>query len=474
MKKLYILPILAFLIIFLSENSVADSKVDLSLSKNMLIIQSGYSDAIDVTITNKQSITDIFTISILAPPDFKGSISKLKDNLLIHPNSHETTKIIFTIPNCTTSSLVQFTISATSVNDKSVSVSQNFNLQIQGYITCLSSVNLEKDELNPSETVVINSEVRNLVSYAITNNFLDVIISKNGKEVFKESNQLFIPAKSSKIYSTNYTFDKYAEDGIYDINVFLKGEDGSIIDSKSTNVKVNGIKNIVSFVNEENYLLVKKFTITFKNEGNVLSEAKVYENSIPSYLDLFFSSQTPILDKSSYDGKVIYSWQIPPLKPGEYFVIRYGISFINIWTVGIVLAIVLFVIYINFYSVTVRKSYNLKGALEKGKEISVSLEISNKGYGEVKEMVIKDKIPSIVALQESFETMKPIVRKLTDGLELTWRISSMKPHEVRILTYKIKPVMDIIGTLNLPKAKVTFEGRRGRKIVRYSNSVVVK
>jgi hypothetical protein len=74
---------------------------------------------------------------------------------------------------------------------------------------------------------------------------------------------------------------------------------------------------------------------------------------------------------------------------------------------------------------------------------------------------------------DRFDTMKPVIRKAGTGTELTWKIKTLNPREERVLTYRIKPVVDIVGTMRLPKASMNYLDRKQRKKAVASKVVII-
>ena len=83
----------------------------------------------------------------------------------------------------------------------------------------------------------------------------------------------------------------------------------------------------------------------------------------------------------------------------------------------------------------------------------------------------RDVIPSNFSIVSKFETVKPVIRKIARGIELVWRVGSLKPHEERVLHYTLKPTEEEIPRrTSLPSA--IMKALRGRSIlVKRSNSV---
>jgi hypothetical protein len=141
---------------------------------------------------------------------------------------------------------------------------------------------------------------------------------------------------------------------------------------------------------------------------------------------------------------------------------------------SVVLVILLIVFtYLKLYSIEVVKRTKPVGILKMGREIPVSISLVNNSLNELKDILVKDLVPPIATVSEKFETLKPVKRKIRAGTELNWRISSLKPGEEVILSYRIIPIVDIVGTLMLPKATVSFVSKGEKKRIIVSKPIVI-
>ena len=75
---------------------------------------------------------------------------------------------------------------------------------------------------------------------------------------------------------------------------------------------------------------------------------------------------------------------------------------------------------------------------------------------EIRNVVIEDYVPPILKLVKRFPTLKPKIKKSGDKIKLTWNIQSLKPGEEVIISYRVKPIVEIVGTLKLPQAKIKY------------------
>ena len=60
----------------------------------------------------------------------------------------------------------------------------------------------------------------------------------------------------------------------------------------------------------------------------------------------------------------------------------------------------------------------------------------------------------------------------TKGTVMKWNIDELVPGEDRLITYKVKSKLSIIGNFRLPRSKVVFK-RKGRDVHVYSNNLGV-
>jgi hypothetical protein len=97
----------------------------------------------------------------------------------------------------------------------------------------------------------------------------------------------------------------------------------------------------------------------------------------------------------------------------------------------------------------------------------------NNSSNELKDVIVKDLVPPIATVSEKFETLKPVKRKIKTGIELNWRISSLKPGEEVILSYRIVPIVDIVGSLRLPQATVSFVSKGEKKRIVASKPILI-
>jgi hypothetical protein len=125
--------------------------------------------------------------------------------------------------------------------------------------------------------------------------------------------------------------------------------------------------------------------------------------------------------------------------------------------------------YFTQITIELRKTVRGRHELKKDHEISAALIIRNHMIP-MDTVVARDIVPHGFSVVGTFETMKPLVRKIAEGTELVWRVGSMRANEERVLHYKIKSNKDVYGDVDLPLAAI--RAKHGEKsIIRHSNIV---
>ncbi|MFH1682687.1 MAG: hypothetical protein ABIA37_02720 [Candidatus Woesearchaeota archaeon] len=103
-------------------------------------------------------------------------------------------------------------------------------------------------------------------------------------------------------------------------------------------------------------------------------------------------------------------------------------------------------------------------------ELKVTLHLKNYSKKSLKEIEVVDLIPGIADIEKSLDlgTLKPLEIKHTKkGTLVKWKLAEIESHEDRLITYKIRSKLKILGALKLPRAKVIY-GPKGKSA--YSNT----
>jgi hypothetical protein len=78
---------------------------------------------------------------------------------------------------------------------------------------------------------------------------------------------------------------------------------------------------------------------------------------------------------------------------------------------------------------------------------------------------IIDVLPNTMGSPEDFGTLKPTtIQQGTKGKRFIWEIGNLAPHEERIISYKVKSTLKLIGETRLPACVVQYKTKKGKII----------
>ncbi len=477
MEKLYI-AIFTIILLLLSPAILAQESVEMSLAAADLFIYSGETATLELILTNNQDKHDVLTVSIF--PSFQSKIGAFPEtaatNLPLAPKASATLKLFFSVLSEAeeTISPSLFKIFATSVTNEKVST--NKTLQVNVLRTSpvyLSDSRVSKSVFNPEETLEINNVLTNTRSSPSDIYRLQVAIKKD-TELIKDFDETIseIPGKTSQTIKKNYNFDKYAMPGIYTVSVNLRDNLNTLIGSKSLDVKVNEVNKTVTEASQDFKVLSAIKTIKVKNVGNVPTSV-VLKESIPALAKDWIFTETNPSSKSYAGDSIIYEWLIK-ISPNQEVTIKYQISLVTVWLGLLAILVLVYLAFKFVFTPSITKVARTHGALHKGREVIVTLEARNHSLNEIKDMVITDVVPQLTEVVQKFDTLRPVIKKTVEGTELSWKLDSLKVAEERVINYRIKPTVDVLGSLELPSAKMRFyDSKRVKRFV-VSRAVSVK
>ena len=219
---------------------------------------------------------------------------------------------------------------------------------------------------------------------------------------------------------------------------------------------------------EESVYLKKIRTLEVRNTGNVRN-TQVVKDPISLWMLPIIRSE----GKSDViDGQRYLTWEVA-LSPGEAVNIPVTINY-RIF-VYVLIALILFgVFYWYVQSPLSLQKAALTSRGDEGtlSEIKITLELRNHTSKPVRNVTITDLVPSIANIDKSLElgTLKPQeTKQAKNGIKVVWHLAELDAHEQRLITYKIKAKLNILGTFSLPRAEVDFDRKKGQHRKAYSN-----
>ena len=460
MKKF--VPIIAFVLasVVLTSGAYAQSNLDptLTLSSSNVDFFNGDQGSIDVTVKNNDDKTHTFTVSVFPSTLDKVSAFANINHITLAPQETGTFKVSF-------SSLIeaefvprQFGITLASTEDPTIEASKNVFVKIlRRSPVFILSLGTNKFTYLPQETLNVSYVVNNNGAETFDSYTVQTVIGK-GSIILKrfESTISFLPERSSNTFSNLYTFDQFTEPGTYRVEMTLIEDSGEIVSKRTVNFNVGDVTKTSQTEKGSVGIFQSTTTITSTNEGNAPADLRITA-IVPSFAeDLIVANVDPV-SSEKIGSSIRLTWVFEDVPAGGSASVEYSIVIWKIWASIIAIAVVVFLAFKFVFRVHVLKKTNYGGSIKKDAEIPVSIEIVNRSLNEVKDVVVRDTIPPIANVVNKFESVKPTIHKTAKGTEVVWKFDSLRPGEERIVAYRIKPKMDLLGSLKLNPAVVNYQ-----------------
>jgi hypothetical protein len=234
--------------------------------------------------------------------------------------------------------------------------------------------------------------------------------------------------------------------------------------SKEYEISSYGIFKTTS--STEKKFLGSLIAYTFVNDGN----SKYTDNVLleTGFLKRLFTSTNPDTESTSIDGKYYLTREVT-LGPNESLVINVRIDYKPILYL-IILIIALIVFYFVFRSPLIVAKEASDITIDEGgiNSLRAIIKLKNRSNSIVRNIRVVDKMPRIAVFERrESDTLQPSkLYPYSDGTVINWAIPKLDPGEVRIITYRLKTKLGVVGELRLKPVIVQYGNRKV-----YSNAV---
>jgi|TARA_B100001964_G_C14260228_1_gene614981 hypothetical protein len=323
---------------------------------------------------------------------------------------------------------------------------------IQGYVpTVVTSVGIPQN-INPKEEVPIKIILNN-------QNIIDYpeLIIKIESNLIKETITTQLGPKEEKTLELKANLDPLTEPQEDNLVVAIFKGDKSII-----NPIVRKIE-IIEYAEKEVISEDKKFFLE-RTHYNFVSNNKDYEGKFKietTLLGSIFSSTNPKTKIVTEDDKRYFVGDVKL----ENNAMRIDITknFIPLFVV----IILLIVVAISYYALRsplliTKQAKNIVKKEGGVSEMAVILHIRNRSQDKIKDIEISEFIPALVSVGSdvpigSLQPTKVLKHERKGSAIVKWDIDSLDASEERVLSYKIKSQLSILGSFSMPATKATFK-----------------
>lgn len=212
--------------------------------------------------------------------------------------------------------------------------------------------------------------------------------------------------------------------------------------------------------------LYDEVLITVENQGNVVEDYVLKEYIEPGVTGFVTK---PRGCRNLETGKEC-EFLVSGLMPGERRTLVYRIEH---WpTYAQYVAGLIILIALGVFSVGEVTKPRIKKRVVKRKKgaHTVILEVKNP-IKSLDSVIVRDFVSPLARVHKKFEHLTPVVKRSDAGTELIWKVGKMKPREVRIFSYKIRPMVG--GELKMPKAYLRYRRSNGERTRVFSRHLFV-
>ena len=427
---------------------VQAAPIDVSLYPSGAEVRSGDFIVFNFTIRNNLPYNEDFIISI------HGERPWWRTGYLLVGIANGSQKTVFEefFPVGAKEGDYNFTISVKSFRDPTINTSQHLLVKILPFIA-VTSFNSSKDGNEVLVRMGVNAG-RNIPLDTVLE-----ILDPSGKVI--KAVPLQEKVSGVKILEKTIPFE-LSPPGTYSVRTTVEGK------TYTSSFLMENVETVAKRTQKTATLLYDEISIVARNTGNVPTTFEV-DQAYPRGTAITGLVTAPT-DVSSAPNEEKYTYQLV-LQPGEEGEIRYRVErgpiFLGLF-IG-VLAIASLGLFTagKYHKPVISKKYR------RGKNTtSIVLGVRN-SFTHSKNVLVRDWVsPLAYVATEDFEALRPVVRKSDAGTELIWSLGDMRPREERMVSYKIKPLVQ--GSLKMSKASMKYKTRKGETKRVLSNSVLVK
>jgi len=334
------------------------------------------------------------------------------------------------------------------------------------YVETVLATILMEEKIDPTKDIPIRITLnnQNIIEYP---EILVQVESSLIKDEFKES----LGKKEKKTVSLTESIDPQTPPQEDTLVVKLIANNKTL-DTEVKRIEIIEAKEITKEVKSATRFLKKIEDITIKNVGNVqYTEGIKIESSL---IQMLFTSSKPKGRFVKEDEKryLVVPVDIPP---GETTTIQITKNYITLLVIFVLIAIIIGLYYVFRSPLTIRKTATNIAFKEGGvSELKVVLNISNRSKNKLKNIEIIDRIPNIADLEKGLTigTLHPtkILKHERKGTIIKWLIEELDAGDERVISYKIKSHLSILGEFSLSQTIAKFKFK-GKDMITHSNSL---
>src|SRR3989338_60666 len=339
---------------------------------------------------------------------------------------------------------------------------------VQGYIpTIVASVDIEPKSIDPRKTTTIKIVLNNQNRINYSN--LRIIVDSS---IIKDEVRTDLGPEEYKLIELTKEFDAMAVPQEDRLAVTLLLGDRMVVNPIVTDFKIIQYTTQETLPGEQSFLKIKKGIKVTSNNPEYKGIIKVETNS-PIKL---FTTTYPKAETVEENGKQYMVWQVKLDNSKTFY--AYTTENYRPIVVIVLLSAAAILLYFLFRSpIVVRKGFANVGMSEGGiADVKVVVRVKNRSSKPLAGIEVADHVPHIAHVEKelSIGSMQPhaILQHPKGDLIIKWTLENLEAGDERVLSYRMKSRLPILGELNLPAANARCKD--GNKvIIRNSNRIIV-
>lgn len=320
------------------------------------------------------------------------------------------------------------------------------------------------EEINPNQTINLIMDVKNKNPLKLDGLVISINSDYFSKTFVKNLNSTNSDQTSEIHLSENISLNKTVKPQKMGVHFSIVYKNTTIYNSDRT---INVLQYSPKFRVEKetkNSFLKSSTIYNITNEGNVprTESHKIQIN----LLRQLFSYQKPVSSLLKENGNRYLMWTIE-LDPGESTTYTVSTNYRSLFIAFIILGLVVVFYFMLRSPLTIKKTAKVLEMKEGGiSMLKVMITLKNISGRKISDVKIKDYIPNLASYikEEHVGSLAPsrVIVHERKGTTLVWDIGDFDSFEERIISYKIKTKLNILGGLSLKESVGQFKKGKGK------------
>ncbi|MBI2577020.1 hypothetical protein HYV84_07440 [Candidatus Woesearchaeota archaeon] len=336
------------------------------------------------------------------------------------------------------------------------------------YVETVLATIVMDDEVNPSRPIPVKVKLNNQNSIE----YREVLV-RIESSMFSQEQEIILGKREKKTVEFEVALPPITPPGSDTIVATVLLRDKTL-DREFKRFGIVKYQKLESSSSLSQKLLKKTQEITYTNIGNVPFEGtvKVSQNFVQS----LFTTSNPKGYVAVEDGKRFLSLKVS-IPPGGAFVWVVSQNYLALLVIAALVIIGAGLYFVMRAPVALRKAGSNVVMREGGvAELKVIIHIKNRGKIRLQDIHVVDRVPDIAELERGMAigTLHPVkvLRHEKKGTIIKWVVEHLDPGEDRVISYKVKTHLPIVGGFSLPPFVVAYSMGGTQKAI-YSNALNV-